>query len=89
MATPKLRLVSTSKKLSTTKYETLPIGIHLPNGRYVTPGARIITQSEADGLPSVGRKIGYKTHKRNLSFHTHLCMVTTEQKKQTIDFATA
>ena len=81
MATPKLRLVTTSKKLSTTEYKTLPIGIHLPNGRYVATGARIIMQSQTDGLSSVGQKLSYMTRRSNLFKDTDLCILTTEQKK--------
>ena len=89
MATPKLRLVTTNRKLSTAKYNTLPMGVHLPNGRYVAAGARIITQSAANSLPSVRQKIRYKTRKRQLSVNTPLRLVTTEQKKQATDFMAA
>ena len=57
MATPKLRLVTTSKRLSTATYRTLPMGVHLSDGRYVTAGARIMTQSTANSLPSVRQKM--------------------------------
>ncbi len=57
MATPKLRLVTTNKKLSTTNYQNSPMGVHLANGRYVAAGAKIITQLAADSLPSVPQKI--------------------------------
>jgi hypothetical protein len=68
MATPKLRLVTTNKKLATAHYQTLPMAIHLHDGRYVAAGARIMTQSAADSLPSVRHRISYQTRKAALIY---------------------
>lgn len=64
MATPKLRLVTTSRKFDNTNYRALSMGVNLPAGRYVAPGSRIITQSAANSLPSVHQKKHYKARTR-------------------------
>ncbi|MDJ0745503.1 MAG: hypothetical protein QNJ32_19365 [Xenococcaceae cyanobacterium MO_167.B27] len=63
MVTPKLRLVTTNKKLSTVNCHTLPMGVHLSDGKYVAAGARITTQLEADSLSFVPQRIRYKNHR--------------------------
>ena len=58
MTTSKLRLTVTNKKSDTTNYNyrSASAGMHLPSGRYVAPGARVITQSAARELPLIHRK---------------------------------
>ena len=89
MATPKLRLVTTSEKLSTAEYKTLQMSKYMPNLGYIFTDTRIIMPSETYGSPAIGQKISCKTHKRNLFVHAYLPTVTTEQKKETVDFAAA
>lgn len=89
MATPKLRLITSSKKLSTVNYQTLPMGVHLHNGRYVAAGARIITQSAADSLPSVPQRMRDRIRKQRLSANARLRLVTTEPKNQATNFMAA
>ncbi|MEM8675259.1 MAG: hypothetical protein AAGF83_15500 [Cyanobacteria bacterium P01_G01_bin.67] len=80
MAIPKLRLITTSKKISTATYQTLSTGVHVPDGRYISAGARIVTQSTATSLLSVAQKRRYRSRRQPLFVNnTHLKLVTIQQ----------
>lgn len=78
MATPKLRLITTSKELNTTKYRASSTGIHLPSGRYVAPGAKVMTQAAAYSLHTARRPSHYQTAKPSLSIQKHLRLTSSQ-----------
>ena len=82
MAAPKLRLISTSKKKSTATYQNLTTAVHVPNGRYIRAGAKIMTQSTATTLQSVVLKRRYQSRQQSWSANTHLKLVTRQQSAE-------
>ena len=72
MATPKIRLVKTSSKSNKlnksiiNNYRRASVGLHLSSGRYVAPGARVMTQSAANSLSTVRSQPIYKASKARL-----------------------
>jgi hypothetical protein len=81
MATPKLRLISTSQEFLPKKYRALSTSIHIPSGKYVAPGARIMTQSTANSLQRTNSQTLYKHHKPSLFVKKSLSS-TNHQPKQ-------
>ena len=81
MATPKLRLISTSQESNTKNYRSLSTSIHIPSGRYIAPGARIMTQSTASSMRGINSQTFYKHHKPSLFVKKSLSS-TNHQPKQ-------
>jgi hypothetical protein len=81
MATPKLRLISTSQESNPKKYQALSTSIHIPSGRYVAPGARIMTQSTANSMRGINSQTLYQHHKPSLFVKKSLSL-TNHQPKQ-------
>lgn len=81
MATPKLRLISTNQESNPKNYRALSTSIHIPSGRYVAPGARIMTQSTASSMRGINSQTLYKHHKPSLFVKKSLSS-TNDQPKQ-------
>ncbi|PSB09309.1 hypothetical protein C7B62_13565 [Pleurocapsa sp. CCALA 161] len=81
MATPKLRLISNSQEFLPKKYRALSTSIHIPSGRYVAPGARIMTQSTANSMRGINSQTLYQHHKPSL-FVKKSFSATNHQPKQ-------
>ncbi|MEY4518216.1 MAG: hypothetical protein RLZZ499_815 [Cyanobacteriota bacterium] len=81
MATPKLRLISNSQEFLPKNYRALSTSIHIPSGRYVAPGARIMTQSTANSMRGINSQTLYKQHKPSLFVKKSLSS-TNHQPKQ-------
>ena len=81
MATPNLRLISNSQESNTQKHRALSTGIYIPSGRYVAPGARIMTQSTASSMRGINSQTLYKHHKPSLFVKKSLSL-TNHQSKQ-------
>lgn len=89
MATPKLRLITTSRRFNTTNCRALSAGVHLPAGRYIAPGAKIMTQSAANSLPSVRQKVNYQTRKPSLFANKPLRLTVSQRPKQVATYKAA
>jgi hypothetical protein len=81
MATPKLRLISTSQESFPKKDRALSTSIHIPSGRYVAPGARIMTQSTANSMRGINSQTLYQQYKPSLFVKKSLSL-TNHQPKQ-------
>ncbi|MGL6341862.1 MAG: hypothetical protein ACRC80_22305 [Waterburya sp.] len=81
MATPKLRLISTSQESNSKKHRALSTSIHIPSGRYIAPGARIMTQATANSMRGINSQTLYKHHKPSLFVKKSLSL-TNHQPKQ-------
>lgn len=81
MATPKLRLISTSQESNPKNYRALSTSIHIPSGRYVAPGARIMTQSTASSIRGINSQTLYQHHQPSLFVKKSLSS-TSHQPKQ-------
>lgn len=81
MATTKLRLINTSQTSNAHKYRALSTSIHIPSGRYVAPGARIITQTTASSIRKINSRKPDKQHKPSL-FVSKSLSSTNPQPKQ-------
>ncbi|MGL5940334.1 MAG: hypothetical protein ACRC2S_08110 [Waterburya sp.] len=81
MTTPKLRLISTSQESNPKKHRALSTSIHIPSGRYVAPGARIMTQSTASSIRGINSQTLYQHHKPSLFVKKSLSL-TNHQPKQ-------
>ncbi|MGL6337885.1 MAG: hypothetical protein ACRC80_01955 [Waterburya sp.] len=66
MATLKLRLISTSQESNSKKHRALSTSIHIPSGRYVAPGTRIMTQATANSIRGINHQALYQHHKPSL-----------------------
>lgn len=81
MATPKLRLISTSQESLPKNYRALSTGIYIPSGGYVAPGARVMTQSTASSIRGINSQTLYQHHKPSLFVKKSLSL-TNHQSKQ-------
>jgi hypothetical protein len=81
MATPKLRLISTSQESNPQKYRALSTSINIPSGRYVAPGSRIMNQSTASSIRGINTQTVYKHYKPSL-FVRKSWSSTNHQPKQ-------
>jgi hypothetical protein len=81
MNTTKLKLISTNQESNAQKYRALSTSIHIPSGRYVAPGARIMTQSTASSLQMTNSQTLYKQQKPSLFVRKSLSS-TNHQPKQ-------
>ena len=66
MATSKLRLITISNKSNVREDRALSMNLNILSGRYIAPGARIMTQSTAIALPGTNRQAFDKQHKPSL-----------------------
>lgn len=80
MATSKLRLITTSEKSNAKKYRALSMSLNIPSGRYIAPGARIMTQSMANSLPGINRQAFDKHHKPSLFVRKSLSSTNARPK---------
>lgn len=60
MATPKLKLVIDNQSPPSARKGYRSVNIHLADRRYIAPGARIVTQSAANNLPSIDYRRQYQ-----------------------------
>jgi tetrahydrodipicolinate N-succinyltransferase len=76
MLAAKLRLLTTNQNAKT-NYQTLPMGVHVANGRYIEAGAIITTQTAASSLPTFGfrKPTQSVSTKQSLSRKSHLRLV--------------
>lgn len=81
MATPKLRLISTSQEFLPKKHYSLSTSIQIPSGRYIAPGARIMTQATANSMRGINSQTLYQHHKPSLLVKNS-CSLTNHQPKQ-------
>ena len=65
MATPKLKLVIDNQNPPSARKGNRAANIYLADRRYIAPGARIVTQSAANNLPSIDYRKQYQIRQRD------------------------
>jgi hypothetical protein len=85
MAIPKLRLITSDRQFSA-NFQTLAMGVHIADGRYVEAGARITTQSMADNLPFASKSRSLKTVRKHLSVNPSLKLINTQKQNATTNY---
>ena len=79
MATPKLKLVIDNQNPPFAREGNRSANIHLADRRYIAPGARIVTQSAANNLPSIDYRRQYQIRHSGTSVQRRCLRVTVGQ----------